>query len=282
METIELAVERLRRPAPENGSARVSEKPRPVLVAPPPPIFQSQLQIKTRVLCDYSEDVRAIVAAEAPKAAASASVTWVAAVSALAGAALVFAAFVVAGRFGSLAPSPVVATSFEQRPAAVTPVPANGAATPAAEVPAAVPTPEAAPPVSATQPVRPAFAATPPQAYQLREFVTAWAGAWSARDVERYLGFYAAGFKPDSGMSRAAWENQRRQRLTGSRSIVVGVRDLRIEPESYGRVVVRFAQDYAADAYREAATPKKLLLVREAGGWRIAGEMADPAGKSAD
>ena len=281
METIELAVERLRRPARENGTARASEKPRPVLVAPPPPIFQSQLQIKTRVLCDYSEDVRAIVAAEAPTAAASASVTWVAAVSALAGAALVFAAFVVAGRFGSLAPSPVVATSFEQRPAAVTPVPANGAATPAAEVPAAVPTPEAAPPVSATQPARPALADTP-QADQLREFVTAWAGAWSARDVERYLGFYAAGFKPDSGMSRAAWENQRRQRLTGSRSIVVGVRDLRIEPESSDRVVVRFAQDYAADAYREAATPKKLLLVREAGGWRIAGEMADPAGKSAD
>ena len=281
METIELAVERLRRPARENGTARASEKPRPVLVAPPPPIFQSQLQIKTRVLCDYSEDVRAIVAAEAPTAAASASVTWVAAVSALAGAALVFAAFVVAGRFGSLAPSPVVATSIEQRPAALTPVPANVAATPAAEVPAAVPTPEAAPPVSATQPARPAFAATPP-ADQLREFVTAWAGAWSARDVERYLGFYATGFKPDSGMSRSAWENQRRQRLTGSRSIVVGVRDLRIEPESSGRVVVRFAQDYAADAYREAATPKKLLLVREAGGWRIAGEMADPAGKSAD
>ena len=104
-----------------------------------------------------------------------------------------------------------------------------------------------------------------------------WARAWSARDAGRYLAFYSAGFLPDHGISRAAWENQRRQRLQAPRSITVAIRDLRLEPVSENRVIARFAQDYAADRYRETGTLKIMLLVREATGWRIAAETVDAA-----
>src|SRR5574340_403402 len=36
--------------------------------------------------------------------------------------------------------------------------------------------------------------------------VNAWAAAWSAKDVNKYLSFYAADFKVPDGENRAAWE----------------------------------------------------------------------------
>ena len=53
--------------------------------------------------------------------------------------------------------------------------------------------------------------------------VRAWAQAWAGQDVDRYLGFYAPAFKPDDGQSRKAWEDLRRSRVTGPRSIVVTI-----------------------------------------------------------
>jgi ketosteroid isomerase-like protein len=116
-----------------------------------------------------------------------------------------------------------------------------------------------------------------PDAAQARELVDAWAKAWSARDVERYLGFYASGFVSEKGLARAAWESGRRKRLASQRVISVAVRDVKVEAQTADRMTVRFVQDYSADTYRELATPKKLLLVREAGAWRIAAEGADSA-----
>ncbi len=106
--------------------------------------------------------------------------------------------------------------------------------------------------------------------------IDAWARAWSERDAERYLSFYAAGFLPDRGMSRAAWENNRRKRLQAPRNITIAIRDLHLQPVGENRIIARFAQDYAADSYRETGTRKMMLLVREAGGWRIAAETVDP------
>jgi hypothetical protein len=70
METIDLAVERLRRPLKADGSARVApEKPAAAVQlfpVPAPHAFKAQLaetrlSNKTRVLCEYSPDVKAIV-----------------------------------------------------------------------------------------------------------------------------------------------------------------------------------------------------------------------------
>lgn len=109
---------------------------------------------------------------------------------------------------------------------------------------------------------------------QARTLVQQWARAWSDRDVERYLGFYADSFTPDKGVARGAWEANRRKRLQSPLPISVAVRDLRIEAAGGDRAIARFAQDYAAGDYRESGTPKILLLARRTDGWRIVAELA--------
>jgi len=175
------------------------------------------------------------------------------------------------------APAPAAAASAPAAaapaPAAAAPVPAAPAAVAASAAAPAVPTPAAAPapapaPAAATAP----SAAAGKPADEARALVEAWAKAWSGRQVDQYLGFYGKGFKPDQGMSRSAWEQSRRQRIEKRKSITVTISDLRVEPAADNRLVARFMQEYTADGYHEAATPKELLLAREDAGWRIIAE----------
>jgi hypothetical protein len=101
-----------------------------------------------------------------------------------------------------------------------------------------------------------------------------WAAAWSDRDVERYLTFYATQFVPAKGMSRNAWEAERRRRILGKTRIAVVVDDLTVQTLDDQRAKVTFAQSYEADEYRESRVPKTLDLVREGGSWRIALEVS--------
>ncbi len=183
------------------------------------------------------------------------------ALSALAGAGMVlavlgFQATRVSHGEPSAAPGPV-ATSTE-----------SGTAQRAGLAPAA---PRAAPLVAA-EPATAAQALAVADKRAALEAIDAWARAWSERDVGRYLGFYSSEFSPDRGISRGAWENQRRKRLQAPNSINVSIRDLRLEPLKADRMIARFTQDYAADTYSESGTLKMLVLVREAAGWRIAVE----------
>lgn len=99
----------------------------------------------------------------------------------------------------------------------------------------------------------------------------AWARAWSAQDVTRYLSFYAADFVPDEGMSRAAWVAQRRQRVRRPTFIHVVLSDIRIEPIKAGRVRVELVQRYRSDYYRDRSR-KAFVLVAQQGHWRIVKE----------
>ena len=128
-------------------------------------------------------------------------------------------------------------------------------------------------PVATERVASTATAAPAPDDASARAMVEQWARAWSDRDVAHYLDHYADDFTPDKGLSRNAWESSRRQRLAASRSILVTIRDLRIEPVGEGRVIARFTQDYVADAYRESGTQKMLVLARQSAGWRIVAEL---------
>jgi tetratricopeptide (TPR) repeat protein len=77
--------------------------------------------------------------------------------------------------------------------------------------------------------------------------VTSWAEAWSAKDVDRYLAFYAPEFAPEGGASRQAWEAQRRARIIKPREIKVSVSDIKVSALDGGRVQVTFRQDYQSD-----------------------------------
>src|SRR5213075_1210008 len=52
--------------------------------------------------------------------------------------------------------------------------------------------------------------------------VNAWAQAWSKKDVDAYLAFYAKDFKTPGGEPRPQWEDARRERVTAPKSIAVG------------------------------------------------------------
>ena len=110
-----------------------------------------------------------------------------------------------------------------------------------------------------------------PDADQLQEPVMAWAQAWAAQDLERYLGAYAPGFEPADGRSRRAWETLRRQRVTNPERIQVSVSEMRVLRRSNRQAEVIFRQDYRSDRYQDSVR-KRLNLVRDGERWLIAGE----------
>eukprot|EP01030_Chromulinospumella_sphaerica_P026354 gene26354-26549_t len=84
---------------------------------------------------------------------------------------------------------------------------------------------QSAPPVNAE--------ATPDA--EIRNLIADWAKSWSDGEVDTYLSAYCARFVPAEGLSRKAWEAQRRQRVDKGRGIVVKVKDVNVESTGTGR-----------------------------------------------
>ncbi len=97
-----------------------------------------------------------------------------------------------------------------------------------------------------------------------------WARAWSEKDVERYLSFYAEDFRPH-GQSREAWEAQRRDRLARPGAIDVEISAVEIEDIAEGRGAIRFDQAFSSPGYQDRVK-KRLDLVRKSSGWKIVRE----------
>lgn len=110
-----------------------------------------------------------------------------------------------------------------------------------------------------------------PEVASVTQTVSAWAKAWSERNVDAYLAAYETGFRP-SNLSHDAWRDQRTKRLQQAQHIAVALDQLRVSlngDEAY----VRFRQQYRSD--RHASTDEKALLLRraEGGRWVIAREL---------
>lgn len=101
--------------------------------------------------------------------------------------------------------------------------------------------------------------------------VTAWTQAWSAKDVERYLAFYAPAFKPADGQTRKAWEKQRRARVTAPQFIEVSASDIKVVQHDDARAAASFRQRYRSNLFQDE-TNKTLELVRDGDRWLIAAE----------
>ncbi len=134
------------------------------------------------------------------------------------------------------------------------------------------------PKVSASSPSVPPLpaqrmAAKAPEAYQAQIVATihAWAKAWSDQDVDAYLAFYAADFKPPQGISRRGWRNQRRQRLRAPRFIKVGLSNAEVTLLANGTADVQFLQDYTSNIFR-GKSYKQLHLIKHDAEWRIVEE----------
>ena len=103
---------------------------------------------------------------------------------------------------------------------------------------------------------------------QVLAAVHRWADAWSRRDADAYLSFYASDFAPPKGQTRSAWERLRRSRVTAPKSISVTIESPRVTLQGDKRATVRFHQTYHSNRFNGAAF-KTLVMVKNGGEWRI-------------
>ena len=132
-------------------------------------------------------------------------------------------------------------------------------------------------------PAQPAVAAAPPAAKPVADTpaknaggdsddvlksVHAWAAAWSAKNVNKYLAAYAEDFRPADGESRSAWAETRRARIGKPKSIRVNLSDVSVKFTDSTHASAHFKQSYQAGHFHTSSR-KTLLLVKADGKWLI-------------
>jgi tetratricopeptide (TPR) repeat protein len=98
--------------------------------------------------------------------------------------------------------------------------------------------------------------------------VRGWAEAWSKKNVDAYLTFYARDFKTPNGEPRGEWEKARRQRITAPKRIEVGVEGLKVSAIDGNGATISFRQHYRSDSLK-ADSNKTLVMIRVDGKWLI-------------
>jgi tetratricopeptide (TPR) repeat protein len=169
-------------------------------------------------------------------------------------------------------PAPKPVTGPEPEPA---PAPAPEVIPP--DVAAAGPVPESSP-ASAPEPApAPVQEAKVPQPRQITQLITnnvnSWARAWSSKDVNGYLSFYAADYSPPE-LDRSAWVEQRKSRISGPRSIKVDIYNLQVIMHGDEHAQATFLQEYTSDTYSDSVN-KTLLFRRYNDRWLIVQEKSE-------
>lgn len=118
----------------------------------------------------------------------------------------------------------------------------------------------------AAQPAKPATAANDAEA--VLKAVNAWAAAWSAQNVKKYLSFYAPDFKVPDRQNRKEWEASRKERIGKPKSIEVGISDVKVNFTDASHATVKFRQSYRA-SHLKTSSSKTLLMVKSGGNWLI-------------
>ena len=113
----------------------------------------------------------------------------------------------------------------------------------------------------------------PAPGFDAAEQVGAWARDWSAGSYPDYRRHYSADFTTSDHPSTAAWERERRQRVSRT-GIAVSIRALTTATLPDGRVMTRFVQHYRAPAYEDTVA-KVLLWSRHDTGWQIVRETVE-------
>lgn len=114
----------------------------------------------------------------------------------------------------------------------------------------------------------------PPLAFDEQSVITTlqgWAAAWSEQAADVYLIFYADDYSPE-GMSRQAWEQERRERLKKPEWIKIGLSDFKVTQRTNGEAEVQMIQEYRASNYQDK-TRKRMRLRETPDGWRIIDEL---------
>ncbi len=156
------------------------------------------------------------------------------------------------------------ATTMSQPNSALATAPSPATVPPATTKPAVAQPPAPAPVVAAPVPAQVAAspAANSGVDKEVISSLKAWAGAWASRDVKAYLSFYGKSFETPGGLSRAAWEDERRQRISSKSSISVRLDNINVSV-SGTKAVAKFRQDYKANGL--AVSSRKTIELQKAG-----------------
>ena len=129
------------------------------------------------------------------------------------------------------------------------------------------PAPVEKPKPAAEKPAAPAGDASE----EVLKTVNGWAQAWSKKDADAYLAYYAKDFKTPGSEARDEWEKTRRARITAPKSIAVGVESAKVTMSGADRATVTFRQNYRSDVLKSNSR-KTLVMVRANGRWQIVEE----------
>lgn len=120
-------------------------------------------------------------------------------------------------------------------------------------------------------PVGPLFRPTEtPEVAALRT-LRAWAAAWSAQDVDAYLGFYDAQFVLPEKLSRQAWEARRRERISAPKAIKVEMVSPQVKLTGPDKVEITYKQLYQTDEAK-LVLRKRIVLTKKGKEWKIVSE----------
>jgi tetratricopeptide (TPR) repeat protein len=98
--------------------------------------------------------------------------------------------------------------------------------------------------------------------------VDGWAKAWSSKNADAYLAYYAPNFQVPGGEARANWEATRRDRIVKPKLIQVTIGSPKVSIDASGRATVKFRQGYKSDALNTSGA-KTLTLVKNNERWQI-------------
>lgn len=151
---------------------------------------------------------------------------------------------------------------------AATPTAAPAPAANSAVIPAATPAATPAPKATAEAANSSVDAAT---ASAVAGLLGSWTQAWSNQKAPDYLALYADDFAPEGGQLRAAWAEQRRERILKPSRIQVSIKNPKTVRISDDQVRVNFVQRYVSDNYSDSVS-KTLELKQVNGVWKITRE----------
>ena len=173
---------------------------------------------------------------------------------------------------GSAKPPPTLPALPNAKPAAPVANTPPTVAPPTVAATAPAKTPVASAPATSPAPATPVAPIAPANSdKEVAAVVRSWAAAWSAKDVKSYFAFYGKSFDLPGSMSRSAWENERRQRIIGKKTISVKLENLSVS-SSGNTATAKFRQDYRANGL--AVSSRKTLELQKSGDrWYIVKEL---------
>ncbi|MDH3219531.1 MAG: tetratricopeptide repeat protein [Gammaproteobacteria bacterium] len=104
----------------------------------------------------------------------------------------------------------------------------------------------------------------------LLEQVKRWAQAWSSKELEAYIDFYAAEFRARF-KTHSQWVANRRERILRPGEISVEVSDIQIKWRSENRAIIDFRQAFDSPGYSDRVV-KRLVFSRVGPQWKITEE----------